>query len=848
MFCPNCGTNNSNETVLCIKCGTNLKEIQIQSQNQTQQLVIQGEQSINNQKNNNNKKSNKSKRDFLIIIVILILILIGIILVGKNVVDKYLNYGNKSNADILSIVRDENGIAKFIDGTFTDIKVKSEEDAYKALDTLKNELRFNKVKDEFNIESVEKNDGITYYKFHQKYKNIEVYGMNLIISVDKKGKVLGMNGYYVPNINIDINSKKSEDEIKDIVKKDLGNNVEIVQIEKNIYADNEDADLIYIIDAYSDKKVMEYIINATTGEIIDSYESFEYAAYNFNGKSLDDIVNVTIEEFYDISKLKTRYRLVDPNRNIEIVDASNIGKNLAGITISGIIFDGTPMVGDLDGVNFKYLLNDVENKELAEIGISALKTYEEIYDYYKDVLGRNSYDNKGGKIVVNVGMKIGEEQFNNAAWLNIAKKFYIGYWNGESFTTVKDVLAHEFTHAVISKTAKFANNSKKNEKEKAFETGALNEGIADILGSLIEGKNWTINEDIEIMRSLSNPIIYGYPKVKGGQYYYPDGYLNENKTLEQLLIEKKLSSVSDYDGGGKHHNATVPGHAAYLMYTNGAFSSMQQMAKIWYNSLFLMSSYSNFEDCALAVIKTAKNQGLSSNSIRIIEEAFKETKMLEDNRFEISGVVSNGNKKLKDVKIELKDQNVNYTFTTDVDGKFSGKIESGTYEITFKKEKYAEYKKTITIHGDTTINVELVKQKKQNNKKDKNILKCNSGNCHTITIYFLDNSNNTGIKETYETVSVDDGVVLGSDKIVDELNNLFGDGIFEFDGETFKITIAGFTVDCAWYYRGTNEKFDWNKPITEDIEIEMKMFEGNLDNDFFEDLNDFYENYDYLNK
>ncbi len=542
------------------------------------------------------------------------------------------------------------------------MKVKNESDAYNALETLKDELKFKDVKEEFTIESTETSEDITYYRFHQKYKDVEVYGMNLIISVDKNGKVLSMSGYYILDIDIDVNAKKTQADAEEIVKQDLGNdNVTIVESNKYIYADNEYTELVYIIDAYSDEKIMEYIIDANTNEVIDSSEAFEYAsAYEFNGKGVNGQVSVTIEEFYDIGTLKTRYRLVDPNRNIEIVDGRDLGTDLAGIIISGIFSSWTSMVRDLDGINFKYLGGKGENKEIAEIGITTLKTFEEIYDYYKEVLERRSYDNKDGKIIVNVGMNdktFGKDKLQNASWLGLTNQMYIGYWNDNSFAGVKDVLAHEMTHGVISKTANFANSAKKEDKEKAFETGSLNEGISDILGSLIEGENWTINEDIEVLRSLSNPTAYSYPCIKGGQYYFPDGYLDDGGTLEQLLEANKLSSVADYDNGGVHHNSTVPGHAAYLMYKNGAFSSMEQEAKVWYNALFLMSSYSNFEDCALAVIQTAKNQGLSSESIRIIEEAFIETKMLEDRGVDIRGTVSSRETRLSDVRIELKAKN-----------------------------------------------------------------------------------------------------------------------------------------------------------------------------------------------
>ena len=72
----------------------------------------------------------------------------------------------------------------------------------------------------------------------------------------------------------------------------------------------------------------------------------------------------------------------------------------------------------------------------------------------------------------------------------------------------------------------------------------------------------------------------------------------------QTDLMKKLEEAgnpievwTDWDNGGVHTNSGVPNYAAYLMYKNGAFESKEEMAKVWYNSLYLMTTTSDFEDC-----------------------------------------------------------------------------------------------------------------------------------------------------------------------------------------------------------------------------------------------------------
>ena len=50
------------------------------------------------------------------------------------------------------------------------------------------------------------------------------------------------------------------------------------------------------------------------------------------------------------------------------------------------------------------------------------------------------------------------------------------------------------------------------------------------------------------------------------------------------------------------------------------------------------------------------------------------------------------------------------------------------------------------------------------------------------------------------------------------------------------MSAGGFKVDFSWYYKGTDKKFDFNKPLNEDAEIEMKMYNGLFDNNLLTDI------------
>ena len=77
------------------------------------------------------------------------------------------------------------------------------------------------------------------------------------------------------------------------------------------------------------------------------------------------------------------------------------------------------------------------------------------------------------------------------------------------------------------------------------------------------------------------------------------------------------------------------------------------------------------------------------------------------------------------------------------------------------------------------------------------------------------------------------------------INKAFGVDIRTSDGETFTITMGGFSVHLSWYYRGSNDKFDFKTPITRDTHIEMMISTGGLefDNETLKDLSEMLEGF-----
>lgn len=662
--------------------------------------------------NVNNNKNKKILSVLVAIITIVVIALFIIFFVKNRIKSQTIKESDESNGifTISSTYLSQNGIPKFIEGDFNNITVIQESDVYEVLNSIKSDLKIKDVHTEFELDKIENGESFNYYRVNQLYNWIKVYGNNLIITTDKSGKVISVNGYYSPDVNVNTSNKKTKEEIELIIHNDLNSDFKINKIDEYIMVDNVNQDLVYMYNVYNDNALLQYIIDAKTGEIINKVDLYDSASYSYTGVGIDNIeYTISLEEDNGFLA-RNYYRFYDSNRKISIYDFRSMGS-----IVSTIISPLTNIL--IEPIRVKIVDSKIvsnENETFIKSAITTMKNYEDIYDYYKNMLGRDSYDNKGSEIKINLGVSnktLTNEDLNNAFWSSLTDQMYIGNYNGKSLSASKDALAHEFTHGVIQHTANFISSQKKEDKGKAFETGALNEGIADILGSLIEGKNWTIAENNEILRDLENPEKYNFPKEKDGKYYFPaDESEWKSRAIKRLQEQGLKSEWTSYDKGGVHINSNVVGHAAYLMYNNGAFFSKEQMAKVWYNALFLMPSSANFEDCALAVIKTAKNMNLSSKSIKVIEQAFIDTKMLEIKQFNFISTVKNGNNNIDNVSVKIYDgetKKLLYEMNTNKNGTINKELKSGMYLISFQKDGFKNCEKVINLLGNMTLNVEL---------------------------------------------------------------------------------------------------------------------------------------------
>jgi Zn-dependent metalloprotease len=237
------------------------------------------------------------------------------------------------------------------------------------------------------------------------------------------------------------------------------------------------------------------------------------------------------------------------------------------------------------------------------------------YNFFRDIYGRNSIDNRGMGLVSTVHFG---KNFGNAFW-NGSQMTY-GDGDGQifnRFTSVIDVIGHELAHGVTEHTAGLVY---------AYQPGALNEHMSDVWGSLVKQRvrnqkaseaDWLIGEGLftdkvegVALRSMKAPGT-AYDDEKIGKDPQPDHMRKYRKT--------------DQDNGGVHINSGIPNKAFYETAMMIGGYAWEKTGRIWYDTLTTeLNSKSQFKDCAKATFKVAgKLYGKDSVEQKAVKEGWK---------------------------------------------------------------------------------------------------------------------------------------------------------------------------------------------------------------------------------
>jgi Zn-dependent metalloprotease len=213
-------------------------------------------------------------------------------------------------------------------------------------------------------------------------------------------------------------------------------------------------------------------------------------------------------------------------------------------------------------------------------------------EFYKEVFGRNSIDGRGMRLDGYVHRGV---NFNNAFW--DGQQMVFGDGDGEMFTDFTkslDVIAHELTHGVTEFTAGLTYHN---------QSGALNESISDVFGSLV--KQWSLKQTADEADWLIGAEIFT-PKIPGDALRsmkdpgnaYDNDILGKDPQPDNMSKYVNLPDTEPDDNGGVHINSGIPNKAFYLVAKDIGGFAWEAAGHIWYESLKASTTTTEFQDFA----------------------------------------------------------------------------------------------------------------------------------------------------------------------------------------------------------------------------------------------------------
>ena len=377
------------------------------------------------------------------------------------------------------------------------------------------------------MRTVERDRGRSFVRFQQLYRDIPVFGGELIVQMDAGQNVVSANGEILPGLDLDVTPRLTGAEaqqraIAAVAKAyDLAAG-DMVAGEAELWIYNP-----ILLQPGPDLDALVWRVEVTASDLRPVRELVLVEAHT----------GLIALHFSQVDT--ARYRQIYDNQN-------NPAYGLPGNGPVRVEGGGPTGIPDVD------LAYDYSG---------------DTYDFFWSHYGRDSLDGAGMSLVNTVRYcpDAANCPYPNAFWNGQQMVF------GESYAAADDVVGHELTHGVTDYESHLYY---------FWQSGALSESFSDVWGEFIDltngagddtpGVRWLMGEDLPIgaLRDMENPPAYQQPDRMGNSTYYYCG---------------------PQDNGGVHTNSGVGNKAAFLLVDGGSFNGytvsplgLDKTALIWY--------------------------------------------------------------------------------------------------------------------------------------------------------------------------------------------------------------------------------------------------------------------------
>jgi len=242
--------------------------------------------------------------------------------------------------------------------------------------------------------------------------------------------------------------------------------------------------------------------------------------------------------------------------------------------------------------------------------------------FWLDVFGRVSIDGAG--LPLDATVHYGQD-YDNAYW--DGSRMVFGDGDGEvfnRFTIAVDVIGHELAHGVTQYTADLTYQG---------QSGALNESISDVFGSLVaqyaahqtaDQASWLIGE------GLFTAAVHGVAlrSMRAPGTAYDDPVLG--KDPQPATMAGYVDTTED--AGGVHTNSGIPNHAFFLAATAIGGNAWDGAGAVWWDALTsdVVTASIDFAGFATVTVDAAAARfGADSSQHTAVQDAWRSVGVLD---------------------------------------------------------------------------------------------------------------------------------------------------------------------------------------------------------------------------
>ncbi|WP_369383481.1 M4 family metallopeptidase [Streptomyces sp. cg36] len=229
----------------------------------------------------------------------------------------------------------------------------------------------------------------------------------------------------------------------------------------------------------------------------------------------------------------------------------------------------------------------------------------QVYDYYKNVHGRDSLDGRGMTINSLVGVTYGGGPFVNAFWDGQKMVYGAGDDQYKTLSADLDVVGHEMTHGVVENTADLVY---------AGQSGALNEALADYFGNAIDVTASGTRMDDPDSGLLGEDLCR---TAKPRECAFRD--LNDGRTTAKDYLGVSFGT----DNGGVHLNSTIFSGALWDIRQDLDPKDPFLADRLVYKALSTyMTPLDGYTEARNAIVAAAKDLKLSAKQLNTVKRSF----------------------------------------------------------------------------------------------------------------------------------------------------------------------------------------------------------------------------------